>query len=108
VQRNISQVIVGKGWIIEKLVLSVLARGHVLIEDVPGVGKTSLVRAVADCLGLTFRRLQFTPDLMPADVTGISIYEPARSSLRSCWRTRSTAPRRRLSRRCWRRCRSAR
>ncbi|MDP2858333.1 MAG: MoxR family ATPase [Bacillota bacterium] len=82
VQHNISKVIVGKEWIIEKLVLSVLARGHVLIEDVPGVGKTSLVRAVADSLGLTFRRLQFTPDLMPADVTGISIYEPARSSFR--------------------------
>jgi len=82
VQRSISEVVVGKNWIVERIVLSVLARGHVLVEDVPGVGKTSLVRAAADSLGLTFRRLQFTPDLMPADVTGVSVYEPASASFR--------------------------
>jgi len=82
VQHSVSEVIVGKGFIIERIALSVLARGHVLVEDVPGVGKTSLVRAASDALGLTFRRLQFTPDLMPADVTGVSVYEPANASFR--------------------------
>ena len=71
---NIETVIVGKHSSVELVVLALLARGHVLIEDVPGVGKTSLVSAVAKSVDCGFKRIQFTPDLMPSDVTGFSVY----------------------------------
>ncbi len=71
---NIETVIVGKHECVELVVLALLARGHVLIEDVPGVGKTSLVSALAKSVDCGFRRIQFTPDLMPSDVTGFSVY----------------------------------
>ncbi|MDA8345673.1 MAG: MoxR family ATPase [Thermaerobacter sp.] len=60
----------------ERLLLAVLAEGHILVEDVPGVGKTTLVRALAESLGVETRRIQFTPDLLPSDVTGYTYYEP--------------------------------
>lgn len=72
--RNIQQVIVGKDSVIRLVLIALLADGHCLIEDVPGVGKTMLVRAVAVTLGCQFQRIQFTPDLLPSDVTGVSIY----------------------------------
>lgn len=65
---------VGKGRELEYVLVALLSGGHVLIEDVPGVGKTTLVRSLAKSLGCTFNRIQFTPDLLPSDVTGISIY----------------------------------
>lgn len=71
---NVEKVIVGKRQAIELLVVALLCEGHVLIEDVPGVGKTMLARAVAISLGGQFKRLQCTPDLLPNDVTGVSIY----------------------------------
>ncbi len=71
---NIETVIVGKHSGVELVVLALLAKGHVLIEDVPGVGKTSLVSAVAKSVDCGFKRIQFTPDLMPSDVTGFSVY----------------------------------
>ena len=71
---NVEQVIVGKREAAELILAAMLAGGHVLIEDVPGVGKTSLVSAVAKSIDCTFRRIQFTPDLMPSDVTGFSVY----------------------------------
>jgi MoxR-like ATPase len=71
---NVERVIVGKRPAIELLLVALLCRGHVLIEDVPGVGKTMLARALALSLGGTFRRLQCTPDLLPNDVTGVSVY----------------------------------
>ncbi|HOG46169.1 MAG TPA: MoxR family ATPase [Anaerolineae bacterium] len=71
---NVERVIVGKRPAIELLVVALLCDGHVLIEDVPGVGKTMLARALAVSLGGSFRRLQCTPDLLPNDVTGVSIY----------------------------------
>lgn len=71
---NIRKVIVGKDDIIRLVLTALLAGGHCLIEDVPGVGKTMLVRATAKTLGCQFRRIQFTPDLLPSDVTGVSIY----------------------------------
>lgn len=71
---NIEQVIIGKRVAAELILAAMLAGGHVLIEDVPGVGKTSLVSAVAKSIDCTFRRIQFTPDLMPSDVTGFSVY----------------------------------
>jgi MoxR-like ATPase len=69
---NVQRVIVGKDEIIQLLLAAVLCEGHVLLEDVPGTGKTTLARALAVSLGCTFRRIQFTPDLLPSDVTGLS------------------------------------
>ncbi|MCD8208122.1 MAG: MoxR family ATPase [Bacteroidales bacterium] len=71
---NVEKVIIGKREAVELLITSLVTGGHVLIEDVPGVGKTSLVRAIAKSVDCDFRRIQFTPDLMPSDVTGFSIY----------------------------------
>lgn len=71
---NVEQVIVGKRETIELLMVALLCEGHVLIEDVPGVGKTMLARAIATSLGGDFKRLQCTPDLLPNDVTGVSVY----------------------------------
>ena len=69
---NIKKVIIGKDEVVELLLVAVLCEGHVLLEDVPGTGKTTLARALAASLGCTFRRIQFTPDLLPSDVTGLS------------------------------------
>jgi MoxR-like ATPase len=71
---EIEQVIVGKTDTIRKAVLSLLCNGHVLLEDIPGVGKTTLAKALAKSIGGEFRRVQFTPDLLPSDVTGSSIF----------------------------------
>jgi MoxR-like ATPase len=71
---NVERVIVGKREAIELLMVALLCEGHVLIEDVPGVGKTMLARALATSLGLSFKRLQCTPDLLPNDITGVSVF----------------------------------
>src|SRR5688572_18762217 len=75
VEESVSQVIRGKREAIRMAVTTLLARGHLLIEDVPGVGKTTLARALARSLGGTFRRVQFTSDLLPSDIVGVSIYD---------------------------------
>lgn len=74
---NVGQVIVGKDQEIGLCLMALLARGHVLIEDVPGVGKTMLAKSLARSLGCSFERIQFTPDLLPSDVTGVNVYNPA-------------------------------
>ncbi|MBI4299499.1 MAG: MoxR family ATPase [Chloroflexi bacterium] len=71
---NVELVIVGKRQVIDLMLVAVLCEGHVLIEDVPGIGKTMLARSVARSIGCTFRRIQCTPDLLPADITGTYIY----------------------------------
>ena len=71
---NVSRVIVGKTPVIEQTLAALIAQGHVLVEDVPGVGKTMLAKSLAASLGCQFKRIQFTPDLLPSDITGISIY----------------------------------
>jgi MoxR-like ATPase len=71
---NIEKVIVGKRGSVELAVISLLCQGHLLIEDVPGVGKTMLARSLARSLGCSFSRIQFTPDMLPSDVTGVSIF----------------------------------
>ena len=73
-QQNIERVIVGKSDVVELVLVAILCEGHVLIEDVPGIGKTLLARSVARSLGCTFRRIQCTPDILPSDVTGTFIY----------------------------------
>lgn len=71
---NIDQVIIGKEEVVTKVLVALLAEGHVLIEDVPGVGKTTLAKAVAKSIDCEFSRIQFTPDLLPSDILGVSIY----------------------------------
>lgn len=74
IHENIEQVIIGKSQAINLIIIALLSKGHVLIEDVPGVGKTMLVSALAKSLNLTFKRIQFTPDVLPSDITGFSMY----------------------------------
>ncbi len=72
---NVEQVIVGKREVIELAVIALISRGHLLIEDAPGVGKTMLARSLAKSLDCTFKRIQFTPDMLPGDITGVSMYD---------------------------------
>jgi MoxR-like ATPase len=72
---NVSRVVHGKDQVVRAALSCVLAEGHLLIEDVPGVGKTSLARAIAASVALTWNRIQFTPDLLPSDVTGVSVFD---------------------------------
>jgi MoxR-like ATPase len=72
--KNIEKVIVGKREVIELAIISLLSQGHLLIDDVPGVGKTMLARSLAQSIGCSFGRIQFTPDMLPSDVTGVSIF----------------------------------
>ncbi len=77
---NIAEVIQGKPEVIHNAIVCMLAQGHLLLEDVPGTGKTSLARALATSLSITWHRIQFTPDLLPSDVTGVSVYSQATSA----------------------------
>ena len=77
---NVSRVIVGKTPVIEETLAALIAQGHILVEDVPGVGKTMLAKSLAASLGCQFKRIQFTPDLLPSDITGISIYNQSTGS----------------------------
>lgn len=74
--KNIEKVMIGKKEVAELSVVALLAGGHVLLEDVPGVGKTMMVRSLAKSVSAEFRRIQFTPDLLPSDVVGVSVYNP--------------------------------
>ncbi|MCI0863131.1 MAG: AAA family ATPase, partial [Chloroflexi bacterium] len=71
---NVSKVIVGKKAVIERALAAIIAQGHILIEDVPGVGKTMLAKSISTSMGCSFKRIQFTPDLLPSDIVGVSIY----------------------------------
>ena len=82
VANNIEKVIVGKRTTIELAIAGLLCQGHMLIEDVPGVGKTMLARSLARSLGCSFSRIQFTPDMLPSDVTGVSIYNQVNARIR--------------------------
>ncbi len=79
---NIETVIIGKTEAVELAVATLLAGGHMLIEDIPGVGKTMLARSLAKSLDCSFKRIQFTPDLLPADITGVSIFDRAAESFK--------------------------
>ena len=75
VREQLSQVVVGQDDVVEQLLIAILARGHCLLEGVPGLAKTLMVRSLAETMRLTFHRIQFTPDLMPADITGTDIIQ---------------------------------
>ena len=74
IRENVQRIIVGKGEAIDLALIALLCRGHVLVEDVPGIGKTTMAKALAQSLGCTFSRIQFTPDLMPGDVLGVNYF----------------------------------
>ncbi len=76
VTNSVGQVILGKSNEIRLTTLGLLCRGHILLEDIPGVGKTMLAKSLARAVGCTFNRIQFTPDMLPSDITGVSIYNP--------------------------------
>ena len=75
VRANIAKVIVGKEEVIDLVMVALLCEGHILIDDVPGIGKTTLAKAAAKSLGCSFKRIQFTPDLLPSDITGVSFFD---------------------------------
>jgi MoxR-like ATPase len=75
---SIGRALVGKPEVVRLAVIALLARGHLLIEDVPGVGKTTLAAALARSIGVSFQRIQFTSDMLPSDILGVSVYQPAR------------------------------
>src|SRR6266508_1244368 len=77
-EANVGRALVGKPEVVRLAVVALLARGHLLIEDVPGVGKTTLAAALARSLGAGFQRIQFTSDMLPSDVLGVSVYQPDR------------------------------
>jgi MoxR-like ATPase len=76
---SIERALVGKPEVVRLAIVALLARGHLLIEDVPGVGKTTLAQALAQSLGLSFQRIQFTSDLLPSDILGVSVFDPRKS-----------------------------
>lgn len=80
IRKAVATVVVGKEEVIDLVLVALLCRGHVLVEDVPGVGKTLLARSIATAMGCEFRRVQFTPDVLPSDVTGSSVFDQGSSS----------------------------
>src|SRR5688500_11112548 len=76
-RREVGRVVIGQDAIVNRLVIAILIRGHVLVEGLPGLAKTLLVKTLAAAIDATFKRIQFTPDLLPADITGTQIFDPA-------------------------------
>ena len=100
-QQRLNQIILGNPLATKLSVICLLAKGHLLIEDIPGVGKTTLAHALADLFGLPFKRVQFTSDLLPTDIIGMTIFDmdskssisrKAPYSLPPCWQMRSIVP----------------
>ena len=80
VKKEIKKAVVGKDDVIDKTLMAILSGGHILLDDIPGVGKTTLALALSKALGLSFNRVQFTPDVVPSDITGISMYDKEKGS----------------------------
>ena len=78
---EVKKAVVGKNAVVGKMLMVILAQGHILLEDIPGVGKTTLALAFSKAMALDYRRMQFTPDVMPTDVTGFSVYNKATGQL---------------------------
>lgn len=75
IKEEVQKAIIGKNNVIEQVLMAILAKGHILLEDIPGVGKTTLALAFSNSMGLAFNRIQFTPDVVPSDITGFSMYD---------------------------------
>ncbi|MBI3737257.1 AAA family ATPase, partial [Candidatus Sumerlaeota bacterium] len=75
-EANVGQIIKGKNDVVRMSIIALIANGHLLFEDVPGVGKTTLAHCLARSLGLSFQRIQFTSDLLPSDILGVTVYDP--------------------------------
>ena len=112
IEQSLKTIIRGNDEVLRLALVSVLARGHLLIEGVPGVGKTTLAHALSRALDCSFQRIQFTSDMLPSDVLGISVFSAAESQFEfrpvrflptSCWPMRSIAPRPRRSPPFWKR-----
>lgn len=84
VKENVAKVIIGRDEQMDLILTAVIAKGHVLLEDVPGTGKTVMARSLSKSLNCAFSRVQFTPDLLPADITGMSVYQPATGQFEFC------------------------
>ena len=80
---EIAKVIVGQEYMVDRLLIGLLSNGHILLEGVPGLAKTLTVKTLSDCIHTQFQRIQFTPDLLPADLIGTMIYHPERRDIRS-------------------------
>lgn len=78
VMEEVKKAVIGKDECVKKVMAAILAGGHILIEDIPGVGKTTLALSFARCMGMSQNRVQFTPDVLPADITGFSMYDKNR------------------------------
>ena len=85
IREEISKVIVGKDEVIAKVLMAILSGGHVLLDDVPGVGKTTLALSFSKALGLDYKRIQFTPDTLPSDITGFPLQQRKRNLCLSTW-----------------------
>src|SRR5699024_10349452 len=117
-KKEICKVIVGQEEVVDLIFISIIQKGHILFESVPGTGKTVLSKSVSKVMGGTFSRVQFTPDVLPTDITGMNIYnpkteecelQPGPGRLVVCGRMKSTVPRRAHRQRClkwWKRARS--
>jgi len=114
---EVARVVVGMEDVTRQFLIALAAGGHVLLEGVPGVAKTTLSKTFARVIGTQYHRLQFTPDLLPSDVTGTYVFDRKHDdfvlrrgpcSARFCWPTRSTGHRPRRNRRSWKRCRRTR
>ena len=108
---EVNKALVGKQDVVEKALMAIYAGGHILLEDVPGTGKTTLALALSKALDLGYKRVQFTPDTMPSDITGFTMFNRETNEFSftwapltaTCsWPTRSTEPAPKRSRRCWR------
>src|SRR5215210_1057837 len=75
-RKEVARVVIGQDAVVNRLVIAILIRGHVLVEGLPGLAKTLLVKTLAAAIDTTFKRIQFTPDLLPADITGTQIFDP--------------------------------
>lgn len=116
VTAEVSKAVLGKPEVVLKIMMAILARGHVLIEDIPGVGKTTLAQAFARAMDLTQNRVQFTPDVLPSDIVGFSLYQketgkfvyhPGAVMCNLFWPMKSTVPAPAPSPPCWKSWRKA-